>query len=194
MKASIVILSMTVLANLSVYAQGTVAFANNAATRIYLCSMNFLIPVGSTFQAELMYAPDGTPVWDFEAVAVRLGSAASFGPLPGVFSGGTRTAPINGPGGFGLFQVRVWETAFGSSWREIRFSGSRGRIGESAVLRVDTGDPTTVPPGTPTSLPAAGLTSFIVGQPIGDPCIPEPSTFLLALLGSGAVWCLRCRR
>src|SRR5688572_20379193 len=178
------------------FAQGTVAFANNSSTRVCLFSGGF-VPVGNTFQAELMYAPDGTEPHMFDVMAIRLGNAASFGPIAGTFLGGTRTAPTPTPGGIGLFQVRVWETAYGTSYNDIIFRGDfRARIGKSDVIRVDTGHPTTVPPGTPVTLTGAGLTGFTVGAPLGGqlPCIPEPSSFLLALVGVGTFGLLRRKR
>lgn len=178
------------------FAQGTVAFANNSSTRVCLFSGGF-VPVGSTFQAELMFAPDGTAANMFDAVAIRLGAAANFGPIAGTFLGGTRTAPTSTPGGIGLFQVRVWETAYGTSYNDIIFRGDfRARIGKSDVIRVDTGDPTTIPPGTPVTLVGSGLTGFTVGAPLGAdvPCIPEPSTIALTLLGGLALLVRRWRK
>src|SRR5262245_53903914 len=86
----------------SIYAQGTVAFLNNSRSRVCLFPDTF-VPVGSTFLAELMYAPDGTAPGEFDAIAVRLGGSAGFAPLPGYFYGGNRTAPTATPGGFGMF-------------------------------------------------------------------------------------------
>jgi uncharacterized protein (TIGR03382 family) len=153
------------------------------------------VPRGSAFQAELMFAPDGTPLDAFDSVAVRLGDPVSFNaPIAGVFLGGIRTAPITPAGGFGLFQVRVWETAYGSSYREAIASGNPAlHAGTSQILRVDTGDPNVGQPPTP--LTAAGLTSFVIG-PLSSftPCIPEPPAIALSLLAVGFFWLLHRRR
>ena len=178
-------------------AQGSVNFANSSATAVY-CDFvgpgGQRVPAGSYFMAELMYAPDGTPTDAFNSVAIRVGAPASFF-LPGLFAGGGRTVQsITPSGGFGLFQVRVWETAYGSSYNDLVTRGLGGHAGTSAILRVDTGDPTTTPPGTTASLVSAGLTSFtIAGLSGGPPCIPEPTTWAIMALAVG-VFYLRSRR
>src|SRR5256885_16808467 len=102
-----------VLVTASVSPQGSLNFGNNSSTCVYCDFVNGQkVPVGTAFLAELMYAPDGTSSDIFDRVAVRIGAPASFGPVPGVFAGGARTVQYLSPaGGFGLFQVRVWESA-----------------------------------------------------------------------------------
>lgn len=168
----------------SARAQGTVAFQNSSLTRVYYYGPSgfTFIPPGSLFSAELMYAPDGTPAELFDAVAVRVGAPTAFGGsvmIPGIFQGGNRTAPITPAGGFGLFQVRVWETAYGTDYASMLASGN-GQAGVSTILRVDTGNPTLIPPQTPTLLVTAGLTSFCVTPAFVTPaCVPEPSVVVL---------------
>ena len=178
-----------VVAALSAYGQGSVAFANNTSTRVILHGPGgtTFVPVGSQFSVELVFAPDGTPEALFQQAATRLGATASFGPVAGVFNGGGRTAAgVVPPGGFGLFQVRAWETASSLDYMDALLRGV-GFIGQSAILRVDTGDPTTVPPGTPTPLTSAGLQSFVI-------IVPEPSVIALGLAGVGALLLLRRRK
>lgn len=62
-----------------------------------------------------------------------------------------------------MFQVRVWEAAYGSSYDEaVRnvtpIGGRLALTGRSAVLRVQTGNP----PTAPQSLPSAGFTGFFL--------------------------------
>jgi hypothetical protein len=171
-------------------AQGSVSFSNlaspiSSSPRVFIQTDagTTFVPAGSQFSAELVFAPDGTTQHAFAQVATRVGAATSFSPFPGIFIGGNRTvAAITPAGGFGLFQVRVWETAGGSDYRSAITTGQRNiRAGTSAILRVDTADATTTPPGDPVSLVAAGLTSFTLTA------IPEPSTIALILLSTSAL-------
>ena len=197
MRCAIVFALGVIFSGTEAFAQGTVNFANNSFSAVY-CDFvgGQRVPRGPFFQAELMYAPDGTPTDLFDTVAIRLGAAATFNsPVDGIFIGGARTAPTASPGGIGLFQVRVWESAYGFDYRSTVASGNpNAHAGTSAILRVDTGNPTLTPPETPVSLVGAGLTSFSIGGLSGSfPCIPEPSTCALALLGASLLWFLRRR-
>jgi hypothetical protein len=179
-------------------AQGSVRFSNfdtslSSAPRVYVqadAGTTTFVPTGTQFTAELMFAPDGTTAHAFAEVAMRVGSTVSFNPFPGIFIGGNRTvASITPSGGFGLFQVRVWETAGGLDYRSAVTTGPRNiQAGTSAILRVDTSDPTTTPPGVPVSLVAAGLTSFTLTF------VPEPATLAIFVLGSVACFVTRCCR
>jgi hypothetical protein len=177
-------------------AQGSINFANNNATRVSLITATSgsttFVPVGTQFLADLIFAPDGTAVDAFSSVAVRVGAPASF-VSPGVFNGGGRTVvQLNPAGGFGLFQVRVWDTTYGATYEEARLFTCN--VGTSSILRVDTGDPTTTPPGTPASLVTAGLSSIMMwGAAAAPPGCPEPSTYALGVLGIAASW-FCCRR
>jgi hypothetical protein len=163
----------------SAVAQGSVVFSNSGGSPI-TCGPS-LIPTGSTFQAELMYAPDGTASAEYDSLAVRVGAAANFGPTPGFFSGGGRTInSITPAGGFGLFQVRVWTTAFGGSYNEVIASGM-GAAGKSSIMRVDTGNPLIGEPAT--GLVASGLQYFFVG----GYCIPEPPVIGIGLVAGAAL-------
>jgi len=189
MKKLLLTTALAVIATLSSYGQGTVSFANSSTTKV-TDSAGVAVPLGTRFTAELMYAPDGTPGAVFDQVATRVGATASIFPVAGQFSGGGRTVTTLSPaGGFGLFQVRVWETAAGNDYTTALLSGNSAyQAGKSGIIRVDTGDPTTVPPGTAASLTAAGLTGFAVSP------IPEPSVIGLGLLGAGALLMLRRRK
>jgi hypothetical protein len=179
-----------------VCAQGTIVFANNTLTRVTNLLTFAPVVVGTTFQAALYYLPDQlmpptTP--DFDTFGSVVGPPTRFGPLPGVFHGGTRsTPPSTPPGGSAWFQVRVWETAFGSTYEEAinnpnPMNGRLACVGTSNIIRAETGNPT-VPHGEPRFLLAAGLQGFFV-------CIPEPGTLaLVALGGAFLAWSLRRRR
>jgi len=92
------------------------------------------------------------------------------------------------PGGFGWFQVRAWMTAFGQTYEQA--TGAGGLTGLSSIIRVDTGDPTTVPAGTPGQL--RGISAILLNlDPI--PCVPEPSTVLLVFMGA-ATLCFLSRK
>ena len=188
MKKLLLTAALAVIATLSSYGQGSVTFANNTATRVNMPDGTG-IPVGARFTAELVYAPDGTATAAFDTVATRVGGTATFGPVAGLFNGGGRTVTALTPaGGFGLFQVRVWETAAGQDYLSAWATGNSAYLaGKSGIMRVDTGDPTTVPPGTPTPL-TGSLATFAVSP------IPEPSVIGLGILGAGALLMLRRRK
>ena len=193
MKKLLLISALAVVAAVSSYGQGSVTFANSGTTsRVWYEAQpgatTTWAPLGSQFTVELVYAPDGTPTTAFDGAATRVGATTTFGPQAGLFSGGGRTVTgITPAGGFGLFQVRVWETSMGADYREASLR-SGAHVGASQVLRVDTGDPTSVPPGTPTALTASGLAPFTVTL------VPEPSVIGLGLLGVGTLLMLRRRK
>jgi len=191
MKKLLLITALAAVASLSAYGQGSVNFANSTATRVILQNADgttTFAPTGSRFAIELVAAPDGTPTDAFQFAATRVGQTATFFPVAGQFSAGGRTAlNVTPAGGFGLFQVRVWETANGVDYNDSVLRGV-GFAGQSGILRVDTGDPTTTPPGPAGSLLTGGLASFTVSA------VPEPSTIALGLLGIGTLLMLRRRK
>jgi len=189
MKKTLLVCALSLMAAVGSYAQSTVAFANDASSLIRLPGSATAagVPIGSSYQVELMYAPSGTSAGEFDAIAVRLGAAVSFNPTPGRFNGGGRTAPTATPGSAGLYQVRAWETAFGSSYAAV-FNGGQGNAGKSGILTIVGGNPLTTPPGSATSLVSAGFTGFNVAP------VPEPSAIALGLVGAGALLMLRRRK
>lgn len=188
----LLISALAVLATLSTYGQGSVNFANTSTQPVRL-STGAAVPTGlsgGTYVAELLYAADGgsTDAASFGNTAIRIGGTTTFNtPTAGVFNGGGRTiTQITPAGGFGLFQVRVWNSQAGSSYDLHKANTSTAfELGYSAVVRVDTSDPTTIPPGTPAQL---GLTTFNLAP------VPEPSVIGLGLLGAGALLMLRRRK
>src|SRR5262249_23622261 len=111
---------LVVLARVDLYGQGTVTFANVGVPFTNVLTM-MPIAAGTAFRAGLYYLPDHgvmPPSSDFDLAngGVYLGANVNF--LPGgVFNAGTRTTPATTPpGGSAWFQVRLWETAFGTSY------------------------------------------------------------------------------
>lgn len=166
-------------------AQGRVHFANNNVTRVFNGTTGEPLPLGSQFLAALYYADDG--IVD-DSVYVQIGDSTTIHPQPGVFYGGTRTAPTPVPGGWGMFQVRVWESAFGATYEDAVAAepqgGRRALVGKSNIIRVLTAYPDSMK--TATFLTGHGLQGFEVHP------VPEPSTSIL-ILGSGLIF-IHCRR
>jgi len=174
-----------VLATLNMYAQGTVNLANNSATAVYVDSVGGTSPkADSSYAVGLYYAPDGTT--DDSLFTLLAPTARILG--SGVYNANSRTAPTASAGGFGMFQVRVWSAASGATYEDALLLG-QGKAGKSNIMRVDTGDPTSVPAGTPASLAAAGLQPMAVTT-----IVPEPSTIGLGILGVGTLLLLRRRK
>jgi hypothetical protein len=149
----------------------------------------------------LYYLPDSpvTPrYYEFDYNRTVLDPSGTFGfGIPGVFNLGTRTAPTATPGGFGWFMVRAWETAFGSTYEQaLQNAFNVALVGQSEPFRVDLGDPTSTPAGTPASMTAAGFRGFCVSPEgwSGVGCVPEPSMLSLGLAAASALLLLRSRR
>jgi hypothetical protein len=186
MKKILIVAAMAALVAVNSFGQGSVVFSYAAGTPIYLADGVTRVPTGSAYQVELVYAPDGTSSTDFATMAVRQGNTANFGPTAGYFSGGGRTVDsITPAGGFGMFQVRAWSSANGTSYNDVKTRG-QGFAGQSGILRVDTGNPVIGEAGA--SLIQAGLTSFNITP------VPEPSAIALGILGVGTLLLLRRRK
>jgi hypothetical protein len=165
--------------------QGTVYFTNAGApgaVRNGLTGQG--AEAGTTFSVTLYFAQDG--IID-AAQLLQIGPAIHMNGSPGYFGGGIYTAPTLTPGGYGMFQVRVWETSFGSTFEQAvaNTTPQNGRLalaGESGILRVWTSYPFADPP-----LPPAPLVGWpaVVGSPLSDGfvlnVVPEPGSFLILL-------------
>jgi hypothetical protein len=140
-------------------AQGTVLFANFPLSLVTNALTGQRVPAGTTFLAALYCAADG--VTD-ESQFVQIGPSTGF-VAPGWFNDGTRTStPAIPPGGWGMFQVRVFEAAYGASYEELQYR-TEGLRGKSMIVRIKTGDPLAVPPGIPANLGGTnGLKPFMV--------------------------------
>jgi hypothetical protein len=184
-----------ILAVRMVCAQGTIWFGNNRVTLVSNLLTLAPVPAGTVFHAALYYLPDqpvAPTTSDFDLFGSVIGSPVEFA-IPGMFVAGPRiTPPSTLPGEFAWFQVRVWETAFGSTYEEALnnpnpMNGRLACVGTSNIVRVPAGDPSH-PIGAPGTLVAAGLQGFYVR-------IPEPATLALLALGGGTLaWSLRRQR
>jgi hypothetical protein len=191
MKKILIVAAMAGLVAANSFGQGSVIFSNSGGAPVTIDDNAALrAPAGSTYRVELVYAPDGTATADFDSMAVRVGAAANFGPTPGSFSGGGRTVNNLTPaGGFGLFQVRGWTSAYGTDYTTGVAAGSQGglnKAGKSNIVRVDTANPLIGEPDV--SIVAAGLQGFSLTT------VPEPSAIALGLLGAGTLLLLRRRK
>lgn len=169
----------------SSYAQGTVTFNNSATTQVKLWTSltdNTLVnmPVGGG-RVELLWAAVGTT----DLALFSSVGTTGFTTAPGRFSGGAVTIPTTVAGGPAALVVRGWN---GASLTWAGRDTALGQEGWSTIwTQAATGNPTTVPPGTPTSiLPGfAGLTLAPV---------PEPSSMVLAGLGAASLLLFRRRK
>lgn len=193
-KTNLIIALALGLAGTQVYGQGTVNFGNNSSTAVTNSLTMARVVVGSTFRLALYYLPDGpepTPL-EMLTTAIPLGAQANFGPTAGLYTaGGTRTTPLTTPGsGFAWFQVRAWETAFGTSYEAALVApangGRQALVGSSNIIRVKTGDPANNV--TPGALTGFGLQGFVVTV------VPEPTAIGLAAMGIGALLLLRRKK
>jgi hypothetical protein len=171
---AVAVAAVGVLSGLSLQGQGWVSLANSASSGVsncyglgyppvYACEP---LPLGTRFSVGLYYAPDG------EQPYLLLRPTTSIYPLPGRFIGGTRTTPASTPpGAYAMFQVKIWETAFGTTFEEALNAppqgGSMSRLGISKLMRVRTG----------AVVPAALPLRPIEVTPYPDclsPCLPSP--------------------
>ena len=159
---SLVLLSFVWLTS-NLFAGGLVLLGNNRATAVINSLTEAKAVVGNTFQVALYAAIDGTTD---ETLLVPVGAPTGISPVAGIFTGGVRTAPMVPDGGYGIFQVRIWEAAYGNTYEAaVAAPPANGRgalLGKSKLLRVLTGDPQAIIPATPGNLPAAGLESIVL--------------------------------
>ena len=130
--------------NGDLWGQGRIRFSNEGTALpeqlIYVdewLNPSALAPGGTGFLVALYFSPDDTD----ESAFIQVGSAAGFLGTPdqhrGVFLGGNPLVPTSEPGGFGFFQVKGWEAAYGSSYEEAMANVS-ARVGKSSVFKCDT--------------------------------------------------------
>jgi len=169
----------------SAYAQGTVTFNNSATSLVNKwTSMTdptpVVMPVGGG-HVELLWAATGTTdVTLFSSVSIT-----DFHTAPGRFSGGAVTVPTAVAGGGAAFVIRGWT---GSSLTWAGINGATDMQGYSSIFSLAaTGNPTTVPAGTPVAITPA-FTGLTVGV------VPEPSSMVLAGLGAASLLMFRRRK
>lgn len=172
-------------------AQGTVNFANSAATRIFYAA-SVPAPLGGTavqvgaFTVGLYYAPlsaGATPA-EVPWSAMSLIATTGIAPAAGRFLGGTVTTPATtAGGGDAYFAVRVWQNTFASY--DLAAAGGGYRNQTDTIFRNGTGNPSSVPPGAPLALSGfTGITNVV----------PEPATIVLGALGALGLLLIRRRK
>lgn len=164
-----------------VRAQGTVNFANTAASLITL-SDGTPLPIG-TYTVGLIYWQNDPALnfgWGNSSIAGlnTIKTSANF-ITPGRFIGGTATTPNTTAGGVNaFFAVVAWKTSFGS-YDAAQAAGGMDNYGFSSIFLNGTGNPNAVPPGAPA--PMSGFTGF------SFTFIPEPSIPALTALGAAGL-------
>lgn len=131
--------------NVTVSLGGTVTFINSSSNRVYDVGASTFVPNGGTMVAGLFVSTN-------ENAFEQVGGTATF-ILPGRFSGGMRFIPGTTAGQTVALQVRVWDTAFGSTYD----SATAGKRGSSAVFNLTLGGGIQPPPAL-FSMPAFALT------------------------------------
>lgn len=199
MKKYLSILAVVAMAS-SAFAQGTVAFANNAQSLV--TAGGTAIPANGGF-AQLLWAPAGTAASAYQqgdpaawftanpgwapATAAQ-GGVDAIGPVAGRFTGNTVTVPTATPGATIQAIVAGWTGNFADL--NLAYAGAAS-IGFSSSFSIVTGNPTTVPPGTAAGITGAGQFTGLNALP--TTIVPEPSTLALAGLGVAALLVLRRR-
>jgi hypothetical protein len=202
------------LVAVSVFAQGTINFANNVTgvlqARIYapeLANTNLSIvgntstgnPAGSTVYTGALLSGTGYMVQLFAANgsgqaegSLTAQSLSSFrtGSAAGIWTSVTATLTgIAADASAGTFQVRVWDNVSGlySTWASAQTAWNAGTIaaGKSSLLSINSiGGNVNTPPNL------TGLTSFnIYYVPV-----PEPTTMALIALGGASLVLFRRRK
>jgi hypothetical protein len=187
---SIATLVFTVL---NLHAQGTVNFGNVGTATGITNGLTGMPVSGTAFRASLYYLPfvEGVPMPTSEQFVIALRPDTTSFLATGQFAAGTRSTPATTmPGGIAWFQVKAWEVAFGTSYEEAlanpdRTSGRGPLAGTSNIVKVRTGNGSTIAPGSLVASPEpgfGGLKGFFVLCPL-----PEPSTVGLGFLALGAL-------
>lgn len=188
MKKSLIAVAALAIAA-QTYGQGTVTFVGANITN----SLSGALAVaGTTFKVALYWLPDqASPPTTADFGPQNVAWTTNLTLAGGANAGVVRITGITPSGAPAWFQVRAWEAAYGASYDEALVAPPQGGrpalAGTSNIGRIDTGDPTTVPPGTApnTALTLKGFTLVPV---------PEPSVIGLGVLGIGALLLLRRRK
>src|SRR5438876_4454171 len=118
------LITVAVLISQHLHGQGTVNFSNvglNAPIGTPCAPNGFTpAPAGTTFSVALYFAPPdpANPFVQPNASAMTQLGASAFLVAPGIYDAGTRTADVSPPGSMGWFQVRGWETVYGSTYEQ----------------------------------------------------------------------------
>ena len=191
--------ALFICAVVSASAQGTLNFANSSGTRLTNeAGTSFPAAGNATYKAGIYWGAQGSP----EASLVLLpassnGVTTTWGPLSGIFSGGTATFPVAG-GTTIACQVRVWQATYADYAAALagQVLNPSERLGKGVVQTLALGAAGD-PPSAPQDLaaPGGGGTPFqrFGVIPVGV-VVPEPSSIALGLLGLGAIVLFRRRK
>ncbi len=175
--------------------QGSVSFSNIGLSAPVLNSLTFDMAgtplnavAGTTFSVGLYFAPYdfSNPVPPDPSTMTQAGASANL-VAPGLYNAGLRTFNITTADYFLWFQVKAWETAFGSTYERAEAEGPmNGRtalLGVSNITRVYTG---VVPSGTPNTL--HGISAILLTV------VPEPSVVAFGALSACVLLVFRSRK
>jgi len=197
MKKHLLLLGLLLLP-VSLFAQGTVQFANTSTTTMTTNS-TATPPAGqvadrvgvttgvNTYLVGLYIAPQGTT----DPLAFSLIGTATNGTVPvsnGRFNGGNPFAIAGNTGQTIAFQIRAWQFNAGATYEAATADGVYRGVSAIGFVTPATGTQTT-PALFGTS--AGQLSSGFVLTPNA---IPEPSSIALGLLGLGAIALFRRRK
>lgn len=188
------ILAITAVATASSFGQGILVFANSSTTLVRFDNGTVVsnVPTAGGF-VEFLYAPLNTTGPASSADLAPAGWTVLDGTVRGIspagrFNAGTFTVTPIAPGAVIAGLVRGWTGAHASYAAAL---GAGAYIGYSSVFTVDTGDPTTVPPGTAGGITSSTATPF-TGITLSQ--VPEPSSMALAGLGAASLLIFRRRK
>jgi hypothetical protein len=188
--------ALFICAVVSASAQGTLNFANSSGTRLTNeAGANFPAAGSTTYKAGLYWGPQGTAESSLTLLpASANGVTTTWGPLSGIFSGGTATFPVAG-GTTIAVQVRVWQATY-ADYAAAALGAQANpseRLGKGVVQTLALGAAGD-PPSAPQDLaaPSGGGTPF--QRFAVAAVVPEPSSIALGLLGLGAIVLFRRRK
>ncbi len=181
----LIVIAAGVLVSFQVFAQGQITWRVPSITNGLTGQ-----PIGTGFQAQVYYAPDGPDPGD--GGFVPLGASVNL--LPGgLMNGGTRTTPdTTAPGASAWFQVRAWEAIFGATYEAAVNQGPLTIGGVTRRALAGMSNHAYVQTGNPPTIPVPNLTT--VFQPFTVTVVPEPSAAALSVLGLVSCVLLRRRR
>jgi hypothetical protein len=193
----------------SAFGQGTVRFSNVSADlaappdRLVRFGVGTTNPFGTnnaplvnfgtaSYRAQLYYGASTAAEASLVAVSTSpaLFRSSTTTAEPGTWAPGNRTMNGFDIGATVNLQVRVWDSAFGSTWElfQANANNAAGYRGTSALFQY------TVPTDPLAPLTAFTMTGFTAFSTSPGGIIPEPSTFALAGLGAGLLVFLRRRK
>ena len=180
---------------LSAFAQGTLTFANNIASRGTNAAGGGFPPAGSTaFAAGLYWVTPRTAEGSLQLLPAANGGVTTTwnATSAGLYNGGLATFPVVGGTQIAL-QVRVWVAGFASYEASRAANPTAG--GKGNIQLITLGNAPSIPVNTPPADMTAptGATDTTLTRLLISP-IPEPSSIALGLLGLGAIVLFRRRK